>query len=219
MNLPVFKDLGLADYQTVWDAMRTFTTQRDTHSADEIWLVEHPPIFTLGMNANPAHILSPGDIPVMQIDRGGQVTYHGPGQLVVYPLLALKRYKLSVRDLICALEGAVIDLLARDGIEAIGRRQAPGVYVAGEKIASVGLRIRRGCSYHGMAINVNMDTQPFQRINPCGFSDLKITQTSLLGGAKDVASLKLDIQPYLLEQLCSATASRSGVPASNHIPS
>jgi lipoyl(octanoyl) transferase len=219
MSLPVFKDLGLADYQSVWDAMRSFTELRDAHTPDEIWLVEHPPVFTLGMNADPAHVLSPGDIPVVQIDRGGQVTYHGPGQLVVYPLLALKRYKLGVRDLICALERAVIDLLAQDGIEASGRREAPGVYVAGEKIASVGLRIRRGCSYHGMAINVDMDTQPFQRINPCGFTDLRVTQTSLLGGAKDVASLKQDIQPYLLEQLCAAKPSRSGVPTSSQAPS
>jgi len=219
MSTPVFKDLGLADYQSVWDAMRTFTDQRDANTADEIWLVEHPPVFTLGMNANPDHVLSPGDIPVVQIDRGGQVTYHGPGQLVVYPLLALKRYKLGVRDLICALETAVIDLLARDGIEARGRREAPGVYVAGEKIASIGLRIRRGCSYHGMAINVAMETEPFQRINPCGFTDLKITQTSALGGAKDVTSLKQDIQPYLLEQLCAAKLSRSGVPTSSHAPS
>lgn len=219
MSLPVFRDLGLADYQSVWDAMRTFTDRRDADTPDEIWLVEHPPVFTLGMNADPGHVLAPGDIPVVQIDRGGQVTYHGPGQLVVYPLLALKRYKLGVRDLICALETAVIDLLARDGIEAVGRRDAPGVYVAGEKIASVGLRIRRGCSYHGMAINVDMNTQPFERINPCGFTDLKVTQTSALGGVKDVASLKLAIQPYLLEQLCSARLSRSGVPTSSQAPS
>lgn len=219
MNLPVFKDLGLADYQPVWDAMRAFTDHREPDTRDEIWLLEHPPVFTLGMNADPAHILAAGDIPVIPIDRGGQVTYHGPGQLVVYPLLELKRYRLGVRDLICALERAVIDLLANDGIEAIGRRDAPGVYVAGEKIASVGLRIRRGCSYHGMAINVNLDTEPFQRINPCGFADLKITQTSELGGAETVAAMKLAIQPYLLEQLCSANPSRSGVPTSSQAPS
>jgi len=219
MNLPVFKDLGLADYQSVWDEMRAFTDDRNTDTCDEIWLLEHPPVFTLGMNADPAHVLSAGDIPVIPVDRGGQVTYHGPGQLVVYPLLELKRYRLGVRGLVCAMERAVIDLLASDGIEAIGRRDAPGVYVAGAKIASVGLRIRRGCSYHGMAINVNMDTEPFQRINPCGFTGLEITQTSVLGGTPTVAALKQAIQPYLLEQICSANLSLSGVPTSNQAPS
>lgn len=201
MNSPLIKDLGLAEYHQVWDAMREITDRRDPETQDEIWLVEHPPVFTLGMNADPNHVLDPGDIPVVQIDRGGQVTYHGPGQLVVYPLLDLKRLKMGVRELVCALENTVIELLARDDIEAVGRRDAPGVYVAKRKVASVGLRIRRGCSYHGMAINVNMDTEPFTRINPCGFTDLKVTQTSELGSAADIETLKRDIQPYLLKQL------------------
>jgi lipoyl(octanoyl) transferase len=201
VNSPLIKDLGLAEYHQVWDAMRDITDHRDPDTQDEIWLVEHPPVITLGMNADPNHVLDPGNIPVVQIDRGGQVTYHGPGQLVVYPLLDLKRLKMGVRELVCALENTVIELLARDNIEAAGRRDAPGVYVAQQKVASVGLRIRRGCSYHGMAINVNMDTGPFTRINPCGFTDLKVTQTSELGSAPDVETLKRDIQPYLLKQL------------------
>ncbi len=143
---------------------------------DEIWFLEHPPVYTLGMNASPAHVLAPGDIPVVQIDRGGQVTYHGPGQLVVYPLIDLRRAKLGVRDLVTALERSVIDYVAELGIAAECRRSAPGVYVNDRKLASVGIRIRRGSSYHGIAINVNLDAEPFSRINPCGYAGLEITR-------------------------------------------
>ena len=184
--------------------MRELTDNRDAETRDEIWLVEHPPVYTLGMNADRSHVLNPKEIPVVPVDRGGQVTYHGPGQLVVYPLLNLKRLKIGVRDLVCGLENTVIDMLAEDGIPAEGRRDAPGVYVAGRKIASVGLRIRRGCSYHGMAINVNMDTEPFTHINPCGFTGLEVTQTSELGSYPSVAALKSDIEPYLLKYLAGS---------------
>src|SRR4051812_2821177 len=161
--------------------MQRFTDQRDEATADELWLLEHDPVFTLGLNADAKHVLDPAGIPVVQIDRGGQVTYHGPGQLVVYPLIDIRRAGLGVRDLVTALERAVIDYCASLGIEAACRRNAPGVYVADRKIASVGLRIRRGASYHGLAFNVNMDLEPFQRINPCGYAGLQMTQLAALG--------------------------------------
>ena len=148
---------------------------------DEIWLLEHPPVFTLGMAADPAHLLAPGDIPVVQVDRGGQVTYHGPGQLVAYPLLDVRRLGITVRALVMQLEQAVIDLVAAHGINAAGRRDAPGVYVDGRKLASLGLRIRRGTSYHGVALNVDMDLAPFARINPCGLAGMQVTQLADLG--------------------------------------
>jgi lipoyl(octanoyl) transferase len=156
--------------------MQRITDTRDANTPDEIWLLEHPPVFTLGLNADASHVLAPGDIPVVKIDRGGQVTYHGPGQLVVYPLIDIRRAKLGVRDLITAMERAVIAYCADRDIVAQCKEGAPGVYVNGEKIASVGIRIRRGASYHGLAFNVNMDLEPFQRINPCGYAGLKVTQ-------------------------------------------
>ena len=201
MTEPLFRELGQADYLTCWREMQQFTEQRDDNTSDQIWLLEHPPVFTLGLNADRSHILNPGDIPVIQIDRGGQVTYHGPGQLVVYPLLNLKRLGLGVRDLVCALEEAVVNTVAGYGIHAAGRRDAPGVYVAGQKFASVGLRIRRGCSYHGMAINVAMDLEPFQRINPCGFADLTVTQLADLCEVREVAVLAADLRPNLYRSL------------------
>jgi lipoyl(octanoyl) transferase len=161
--------------------MQRITDTRDADTPDEIWLLEHPPVFTLGLNGDPGHVLAAGDIPVVQIDRGGQVTYHGPGQLVVYPLIDIRRAGLGVRDLVTALERAVIDYCASLGITAECRKNAPGVYVEGRKIASVGLRIRRGASYHGLAFNVNMDLEPFQRINPCGYAGLQMTQLAALG--------------------------------------
>ncbi|MGD8380422.1 MAG: lipoyl(octanoyl) transferase LipB [Gammaproteobacteria bacterium] len=197
----VFQDLGRCDYEPVWRRMQAFTAQRTPETADEIWLLEHPPVFTLGLNGKREHVLAAGDIPVIDIDRGGQVTYHGPGQLVVYPLLDLKRRRLGVRQLVMALEQAVIDTLAGYGIEALARRDAPGVYVEGRKIASLGLRVRRGCSYHGLAFNVGMDLEPFQRINPCGYAGLEVTQVSELGGPGEVARVAEDLKPHLLSRL------------------
>jgi lipoyl(octanoyl) transferase len=175
-DAPLIKHLGLAPYEPTWRAMQEFTDQRDSSTADEIWFVEHPPVFTLGLNASREHLLSPGDIPVVQIDRGGQVTYHGPGQLVVYPLIDLRRRRLSVRELVVALENAVIDCVAELGVSAQGSREAPGVYVGGAKLASLGLRIRRGSSYHGLALNVSLDLAPFGRINVCGQRGLAVTR-------------------------------------------
>jgi lipoyl(octanoyl) transferase len=183
---PTVHFLGRVDYEPTWRAMQTFTETRTPDTQDEIWLLEHPPVFTLGMNGKSHHVLMPGDIPVVKIDRGGQVTYHGPGQLVVYPLLDLRRLQLGVRDLVIALENAIIVTVARFGIQAAGKRDAPGVYVQGRKLASIGLRIKRGCSYHGLALNVAMDLEPFKRINPCGYAGLEVTQVSELGGPADV---------------------------------
>jgi lipoyl(octanoyl) transferase len=181
--------------------MQRFTDERDSGTPDEIWFLEHPPVFTLGMNANRSHVLAPGDIPVVQIDRGGQVTYHGPGQLVVYPLIDLRRARLGIRDLVTALERSVIELAAQYGIAAECRRNAPGVYVSGSKLASVGIRVRRGSSYHGLAVNVGLDLGPFSRINPCGYEGLKMTQFSELGGPDSVVEAADALQPHLLRAL------------------
>jgi lipoyl(octanoyl) transferase len=178
MSALVVRELGRRDYVPVWQAMQSFTDRRDADTGDELWLVEHPPVFTLGLNAKAEHLLDPGDIPVVQVDRGGQVTYHGPGQVVVYALLDLRRLGLGPRQIVTALERGVIDLLAEQGIAAVGRRDAPGVYVDGAKIAALGLRVRRGCCYHGLSLNLAMDLEPFSRINPCGYPGLQVTQLS-----------------------------------------
>jgi lipoyl(octanoyl) transferase len=193
--------LGRVPYEPTWRAMQAFTEQRDADTVDEIWLLEHDPVFTLGMNADRSHVLAPGDIPVLQIDRGGQVTYHGPGQLVVYPLLDVRRARLGVRALVSALERSVIEYCARFGIRAECRASAPGVYVDGRKLASVGLRIRRGGSYHGLAFNIDMDLEPFQRINPCGYAGLAVTQLSDLGGPDDAAQVAAEFAPLLATML------------------
>ncbi|GAA5219222.1 lipoyl(octanoyl) transferase LipB [Corallincola platygyrae] len=193
----IFKQLGLRPYQEIWEAMRTFTDTRDESTTDEIWLVEHPPVFTQGQAGKAEHLLAPGDIPVIQVDRGGQVTYHGPGQQVAYILLDLRRRKLGVRELVTLIEEAIVDTLNYWQIESYPKPDAPGVYVYGDKIASLGLRIRKGCSFHGLALNVNMDLSPFQRINPCGYEGLLMTQSANLGGAKSLAEL----QPVLIEKL------------------
>ncbi len=177
--------------------MRRFTEERDAATADEIWFVEHPPVFTLGLNADRAHVLAPGGIPVVQIDRGGQVTYHGPGQLVVYVLFDVKRLGLGVRELVTGLEQAVIETIAPYGVQAYGRRDAPGVYVGGRKLAALGLRIRRNGCYHGLAINVNMDLAPFSAINPCGYAGLEVTQLADLCAVRDPAVLRRDLEPRL----------------------
>lgn len=176
----VIRQLGQQDYEPVWEAMRRFTEQREG-AADELWLLQHAPVFTLGLNAKAEHLLAPGDIPVVEVDRGGQVTYHGPGQLVVYTLLDLRRLGLGVRHVVSAMEESVITLLSAHGIRANARKDAPGVYVDGAKVASLGLRVRRGCSYHGLSLNVDMDLEPFGRINPCGYPGMPVTQLRDLG--------------------------------------
>jgi lipoyl(octanoyl) transferase len=198
---PLIKHLGLVPYEPTWRAMQRFTDERDQSTPDEIWMVEHPPIFTLGLNASREHLLSPGDIPVIQIDRGGQVTYHGPGQLVIYPLINLKRQALGVRQLVVALENAIIAYAGELGLAARGSRDAPGVYVGAAKLASIGLRIRRGASYHGLALNVSLDLQPFERINVCGYRGLAVTRLADLCGVSDVRTAADGLEPHLMREL------------------
>ncbi len=195
------RHLGRQEYEPLWRAMQSFTNTRDDEQDDEIWFTEHPPVFTLGVNADRGHLLAPGDIPVVQIDRGGQVTYHGPGQLMIYPLISLKRATLGVRDLVTALEQSVVDLLRDYGVDSAARPDAPGVYVNGSKIASVGLRIRRGCSFHGMALNVDVNREHFARINPCGMQDLPITDLKEQCGVETLPEAALALLPHLLGHL------------------
>ncbi|HEX5787712.1 MAG TPA: lipoyl(octanoyl) transferase LipB [Woeseiaceae bacterium] len=197
----VVKTLGLTDYEPVWRAMQAFTDARDARTEDEIWFTEHRPVFTLGVNTAPEHLLAPGDIPVVQIDRGGQVTYHGPGQLMIYPLLDLRRAGIGVRALVTALEQSVVALAAEHGVAAASRCDAPGVYADGVKFASVGLRIRRGASFHGMALNVDMDLEPFGRINPCGFRGLEVTDLAALGVPLTLETARQALLPHLLGRL------------------
>jgi len=189
--------------------MQTFTAERTAATRDEIWFVEHPPVYTLGMRGNREHLLAPGDIPVVQIDRGGQVTYHGPGQLVAYVMLNLERRALTPRKLVQALESAVIDTVADYGVTAVARRDAPGVYVAGAKLAAVGLRVKRHCSYHGLAVNVAMDLAPFAGINPCGYADLPVTDLRTLAGIESVARFREDFEPRLLARLAPSSSDNS----------
>ena len=189
----IVRQLGRQTYVPVWQAMQEFTDSRNEKTSDEIWLVEHDPVFTQGLAGKPEHILMPGDIPVVQVDRGGQVTYHGPGQQVVYFLIDLKRKGLGVRQLVSAIENTVVDLLAKYNIKSEPRADAPGVYVDEKKICSLGLKIRRGASFHGLALNVDMDKEPFDRINPCGYAGMKITQVCELGGPKDLEVIRQDI--------------------------
>ena len=177
----VVRRLGRRDYEPVWRAMQAFTDSRSADTPDEAWLLEHPPVFTQGLNGRPEHLLITGDIPVVPVDRGGQVTYHGPGQVVLYLLIDLRRSGLGVRHLVSAMEQSVIALLAEHNIAAEARQDAPGVYVNSTKIASLGLRVRRGCSYHGLALNVDMDLTPFNRINPCGYAGMPVTDLRRLG--------------------------------------
>lgn len=170
------RHLGLVDYLPTLEAMRTLTAARDETTPDEIWLLQHPQVFTQGQAGKPEHLLAPGDIPVVQVERGGQVTFHGPGQLVGYLMLDLRRLDLGVRELVTVMEQALVEVLASYGVEAAPKADAPGVYVKGDKIASLGLRVRRGCSFHGLALNVDMDMSPFERINPCGYAGLQMTQ-------------------------------------------
>lgn len=200
-NTLTIRWLGSKDYQPCWEAMQEFTHSRNENTADEIWLLEHTPVFTQGQNGKPEHVLNPGNIPVVQTDRGGQVTYHGPGQLMVYTLIDLRRKKINVRELVTALEQSVIDLLAEYGITAAAKKEAPGVYVGDKKICSIGLRIRKGCSYHGIAFNVALDLEPFSRINPCGFAQLQMVQFSELGGLKSTLETGRGLVKYLSKNL------------------
>lgn len=203
---PVIRRLGRVDYESTVARMRAFTDARDADTADELWLLEHPPVFTQGQAGKAEHVLAPGDIPVVQADRGGQVTYHGPGQLVVYFLIDLHRRGFGIRSLVTRIEQSMISMLSESGIAAYADPAAPGVYVndAGGtrmKIGSLGLRVRKGCTYHGLALNVAMNLEPFSRINPCGYQNLRMTQTSALGGARDVPSAADALLRQLLRQL------------------
>ncbi len=197
----LIQQLGLRDYTPVWESMRTFTRQRHADSADEFWLVEHPPVYTLGLNGDPAHVLDAGDIPVIKVDRGGQVTYHGPGQVVIYLLIDLRRLHLGVRGLVTHMEQALIGFLSHHGILAKADPLAPGVYVAGRKIASLGLRVSRGCSYHGIAFNLDMELSPFKQINPCGFPGLPVTRLTDLGINLDWDYAANQLVTYLQQEL------------------
>ncbi len=177
----VTRRLGCEAYEPVWRRMQTFTASRDADTDDELWLVEHPPVFTQGLNGKPEHVIAPGDIPVVPVDRGGQVTYHGPGQVIAYPMVDLRRRGIGVRRMVTVLERSVMAVLAELGVDAHARADAPGVYVDEAKIAQVGLRVRRGCSYHGVSFNVAMDLEPFSRINPCGYAGLQVTDLASLG--------------------------------------
>jgi lipoyl(octanoyl) transferase len=204
--------LGRADYAATWEAMRRFTDERGPGTPDELWLLEHPPVFTLGMAADPGHVLDAGEIPLVQTDRGGQVTYHGPGQLVAYLLLDLRRHGLTVRGLVTLLEQVVIDLVGAQGVQAESRRDAPGVYVQGRKLASLGLRVRRGASYHGLALNVDLDLSPFARINPCGMRGLPVTSLKELGIGWPVEEAGRRLAQQLLARLAVAGQGTDAVP-------
>lgn len=197
----IVRRLGRRDYEPVWRDMSDFTDRRGADTPDELWLVEHPPVFTLGQAGRREHVLDAGDIPLIQVDRGGQVTYHGPGQLVAYPMLDLRRRGIGIRRLVHELEQAVIEQLAGYGIRADRRQDAPGVYVAGRKIAALGLRVRRGCTFHGLAFNVAMDLSPFSRIDPCGYAGLEVTQVSELGGPDDLETVGADLVASLCRVL------------------
>ncbi|MDP6994165.1 MAG: lipoyl(octanoyl) transferase LipB [Woeseiaceae bacterium] len=197
----IVRSLGREDYEPLWRRMQSFTNSRGASTPDEIWFTEHPPVFTLGLNASREHLLDAGDIPVVQVDRGGQVTYHGPGQLMIYPLIDLKRSRIGVRDLVTGLEQSIVDLVAEYDIDAMARKDAPGVYVESKKIASVGLRIRRGSSFHGMALNLDVDLATFSRINPCGFSDLEVTDLAALGIPANREVIRTTVEKNLLGHL------------------
>lgn len=201
MPVPVIRRLGRVEYESAWQAMRTFTDARDPATADEFWRLEHPPVFTLGRAGRREHVLAPGDIPVVPVDRGGQVTYHGPGQLVIYTLVDLRRLGIGVRRLVRTIEAALIDTLARHGVTAVTRDGAPGVYVRERKIAALGLRVRHGCSFHGLALNVDCDLEPFDRIDPCGYRGLRVTRTRDEGIEADMERLGDDLLDALRVRL------------------
>lgn len=195
--------LGRSDYDSTWQQMKDFTDQRDADTVDELWITEHDPVFTQGLNGKPEHLLDTGDIPVIQIDRGGQVTYHGPGQLVIYCLLNIVRLGIGVRALVTHIENSIIALLDDYGLESAARADAPGVYIGDAKIAALGLRIRKGCCYHGLSLNLDMDLTPFSRINPCGFENLPVTQMSDFGINLDLQQAGRELSRHIISNLKS----------------
>lgn len=197
----IIRDLGVVDYTETWQRMQQFTDNRDGSTVDEIWLLEHPPVFTQGQAGKEEHLLFPGDIPVVKVDRGGQVTYHGPGQLVAYVLLDIKRRKIGVRELVTLIEQVIVGALATHEVNAYARPDAPGVYVDEAKVASLGLRVRKGCTFHGLALNVAMDLSPFSRINPCGYAGMRMVQSSDLGGPNTIEIAKQEISRQFISQL------------------
>ena len=197
----IVRELGLQPYEQIWQDMQLFTNQRSETTADELWLLQHSPVYTLGKNGRPDHILDAQDIPVIKSDRGGQVTYHGPGQVIVYTLLDLNRRHIGVRELVTRIENSVIELLEDYDIRANARKDAPGVYVDGRKIAALGLRVRKGRSFHGLALNVDMDLEPFSRINPCGYQGLEVTQLSDLADVADFNAVEKRLLSHLQHQL------------------
>lgn len=201
MPEPIVRLLGLQPYQPTFERMQAFTNERTPETADEIWVLEHEPVFTQGQAGKAEHLLNPGDIPVVQVDRGGQVTFHGPGQLVVYLMLDLKRNGLGVRDLVTLMEDAVVELLAEQGVDAAPKPDAPGVYVEGRKICSLGLRVRRGCSFHGLALNIDMDMEPFLRINPCGYAGLEMTQLAQLNNSVEISQVAKQLIAILCRRI------------------
>jgi lipoyl(octanoyl) transferase len=205
-NALTMRWLGWQDYSTCWQAMQKFTNERSAETMDEIWFLEHHPVFTQGQNGKPEHILNAGDIPIVQTDRGGQVTYHGPGQLMVYFLIDLRRKHLNVRALVSALEQSIVDLLNEFNVNAYAKCDAPGVYIDEKKICSIGLRIRKGCSYHGIAFNIAMDLEPFKRINPCGFQSLQMTQLIDYTESQDPQTASEKLIPHLQKNLGYTTA-------------
>jgi len=199
-QLPAIHSLGLVDYRPTWEEMQRFTAERTADTRDEIWLLQHPPTYTQGQAGKPEHLLRNSPIPLVKIDRGGQITYHGPGQIIAYLLFDLRRWKLNVRELVSLMEQSVIDLLGSHGIAAQARREAPGVYVGDAKISALGLKVRNGCCYHGLALNVDMDLSPFANINPCGHAGLRVTQAGALG----VTTPLNELQAELARNLCHA---------------
>jgi lipoyl(octanoyl) transferase len=201
LNQPLFlRHLGIAEYEPVWREMQTFTDLRDKSTPDQLWLVQHPAVFTQGQAGKAEHLLTPGDIPVIQVDRGGQVTYHGPGQIVAYPLIDIRRKGIGVREFVNRIEATIINVLAKFDVEGRRVAGAPGIYVDGNKIASLGLRVRRGCTFHGLAFNVDMDLEPFQRINPCGYAGLQVTQLADLA-VVDLQQVENQLIEGLVQQL------------------
>lgn len=198
---PVIRSLGQVDYQPTWDAMRAFTATRTSATRDEIWLLQHPPVYTQGLAGKPEHLLHSTIIPVVKIDRGGQITYHGPGQIVAYLLLDLRRWKINVRQLVRLLEQAVIDLLGKHDVVASRQEDAPGVYVSNAKIAALGLKIKNGYCYHGLALNIDMDLSPFSDINPCGYAGLRVTQARDWGVVYSIEGLQKQLGQSLIENL------------------
>lgn len=203
---PQVSFLGKSDYELTWQRMKEFTSQRDENTPDQIWITEHDPVFTQGLNGKPEHLLDTGDIPVIQIDRGGQVTYHGPGQLVVYCLLNIVRLGFGVRALVTHIENSIIALLADHGLESAARADAPGVYIDDAKIAALGLRVRKGCCYHGLSLNLDMDLTPFSRINPCGFENLRVTQLSDFGIHLSLQQAGQELSGHIIRNIKGGTA-------------